>query len=435
MKIEKIKPIPKYMIKKIQERDKKFHPAQDAAQRFYAYLTKNAGELVKVTVCCKNKKGKWYCKQVAVHGVDSKVCFTKDLVFYFCCGHRVGWWDEGLYSEPKWYEDGKWYSGENKYFDPHAPVLNPEFALKFKEFKYSAVDKYYSWNTLEYLRIYKKYPQAEYLVKMGLRRLVTSVQILKLAGKDRKFRKFLSNNADGIINNFYYISSIINAYKTGKPIQDVYKREKILKELYVNAAYQRIKDVFQRKQYRLADYLNKQAVNIYTYADYIRACQGLNLDMEDDKILFPKDFKFWHDTRIDEYATKKTIEDEKRRKEHYEKFASIANKYSSLEHKNGTFAVVIAKSPAELQVEGRTLGHCVGSMGYDQRFTREENLIFFLRNLNEIEKPFVTVEYSIKSNKILQCYGSHNTRPSDEIRSYLDKDWLPYTKKQLKKIA
>ena len=51
MKIEKIKPIPKYMIKKIQERDKKFHPAQDAAQRFYAYLTKNDGELVKVTVC------------------------------------------------------------------------------------------------------------------------------------------------------------------------------------------------------------------------------------------------------------------------------------------------------------------------------------------------------------------------------------------------
>ena len=171
------------------------------------------------------------------------------------------------------------------------------------------------------------------------------------------------------------------------------------------------------------------------YADYIRACQGLGLDMTDDKILFPKDFKFWHDTRIDEYATKKTIEDEKRRKEHYEKFASIASKYSSLEHKNGTFAVVIAKSPAELQMEGRTLGHCVGSMGYDQRFTREENLIFFLRNLNEIEKPFVTVEYSIKSNKILQCYGSHNTRPSDEIRSYLDKDWLPYTKKQLKKIA
>ena len=69
MKIEKIKPIPKYMQKFIQKFDAKYKTNTDARTRFYAYLTKNDGELVKVTVAVKEKRNKWYCKQVAVHGV------------------------------------------------------------------------------------------------------------------------------------------------------------------------------------------------------------------------------------------------------------------------------------------------------------------------------------------------------------------------------
>ena len=46
MKIEKIKPIPKYIQKKIKLYDDKLKTAPFGRTRFYAYLTKNDGELV-----------------------------------------------------------------------------------------------------------------------------------------------------------------------------------------------------------------------------------------------------------------------------------------------------------------------------------------------------------------------------------------------------
>ena len=46
MKPEKIKPIPKYMIELIKKTDSERYPTQDGKARYYAYLTKNDGELV-----------------------------------------------------------------------------------------------------------------------------------------------------------------------------------------------------------------------------------------------------------------------------------------------------------------------------------------------------------------------------------------------------
>lgn len=102
--------------------------------------------------------------------------------------------------------------------------------------------------------------------------------------------------------------------------------------------------------------------------------------------------------------------------------------------KVGNFAVIIAKSPTELIREGEILNHCVGRMNYDQRFIREESLIFFVRNSNEIDTPFVTVEYSIAKHKVLQCYGYNDSKPDDEVLHFVNKVWLPKANKELKKL-
>ena len=93
MKTEKIKPTPKYILKKIQKADKATIVQRKGSVRFYSYLTKNDGELVKVTVAVKNYRKKWYCKQVAVHGIHSKTCFVKDMAFYYIHGNVVGWYE------------------------------------------------------------------------------------------------------------------------------------------------------------------------------------------------------------------------------------------------------------------------------------------------------------------------------------------------------
>ena len=74
MKMEKIKPIPKYIVEKIRKRDAIRYPEPHGNTRFYSYLTKNDGELVKVTVAVRHRYKNWHYKQVAVHGVHTVIC-------------------------------------------------------------------------------------------------------------------------------------------------------------------------------------------------------------------------------------------------------------------------------------------------------------------------------------------------------------------------
>jgi hypothetical protein len=74
-------------------------------------------------------------------------------------------------------------------------------------------------------------------------------------------------------------------------------------------------------------------------------------------------------------------------------------------------------------------------MNYDQKFIREESLIFFVRNADMPDVPFVTVEYSLTIRKILQCYGDNDSKPKDEVLEFVNKKWLPYANRKLKKIA
>ena len=151
---------------------------------------------------------------------------------------------------------------------------------------------------------------------------------------------------------------------------------------------------------------------------------------------YPHDFMRWHDIRIDEYKTAKALKDQEERAELYAKFASVAEKYLPMQHnKRSGFVAIIARSPADLKVEGELLHHCVGGMGYEQKFIREETLIFFIRARDTQDTPLVTVEYSLSQKKVLQCYADHNTKPAEDILHYVNKVWLPYANRTLKQIA
>ena len=150
---------------------------------------------------------------------------------------------------------------------------------------------------------------------------------------------------------------------------------------------------------------------------------------------FPHNFRYWHDMRIDQYATAKANADRKAKQEMYKRFSFVAEKYLPLQHnKRSPFICIIAKSPADLIREGEILDHCVGRMNYDQRFVREESLIFFVRTKEQPDTPFVTIEYSLKNRKVLQCYGEHDHKPNDDVLHYVNKVWLSYANKHLKQI-
>ena len=437
MKIEKIKPIPKYIKEKIHQYDKKFYNGTYARNHFYSYLTKNDGELVKVTVAVKVKKGVWYCKQVAVHGVHSDKCFVKDMYYTYIGGYSVGWHAEGLTSYKPWYEYNEWGWTVDNLYDPYAPIINREYILEhFPEYKFSAIDRFTGIDVFKYLRLYEQYPQIEYLTKLGLHNIAMSTQILRLCGKDKKFRKWLAKNRQDIVLSDYYVSSIMKAYKTGKPIREINNFAKRKIKFDHADRMDNVKALVKKEVDKFLDYIERQNTNFYSYRDYLDACQYLGLDMDEEKNRYPHDFKRWHDIRIDEYRSAKALKDEQERKEFYEKFAAVASKYLGLEYdRKSVYIAIIAQKPSDLTREGELLHHCVGRMGYDQKFAREESLIFFIRMKDEPEKPLVTVEYSLKNKKVLQCYGDHDSKPDDCVMEFVNKKWLPYANRKLKQIA
>ena len=437
MKIEKIKPIPKYIIRLIQKADAQDTITPSGQVRFYSYLTKNDGELVKVTVACKNRGKRWHCKQVIVHGIHSDKCFLKDICQNYMHNYSVGWYEEGLQRYAKWFEDNEWGWQYDEYFNICCPILNAEYALRFSEYKYSAIDIYPFFDTFKYLRLYEQYPQAEMLVKFELSSYATSKQILQKVEKDKQFRKWLIANRNEIIGHGYYVGTLLKAYKTNRPLEIVQKTEANKKSFFYKDNYKDIKRLFSTDNEITAflEYIEKQNANISSYSDYLNACTYLGLDMSLPKNRLPHDFKRWHDIRIDEYHTAKALKDAEERKELYVRFAAIAEKYLPLQRdKEDTFIVIIAKNPQDLIHEGNILNHCVGRMNYDQRFIREESLIFFIRNKETPDTPFVTVEYSLENHTVLQCYGYRDSKPDEQVLDFVNNKWLPYANKQIRKI-
>lgn len=433
MKIEKIKPIPKSIIAKIKKQDKQSF--YGGIVRYYAYLSKNDGELCKITVAVKNKHNNWYCKQVAVHGIHSEDCFIKDLIFYYNGGYVVGWYEEGLQNYKKHYEGG-WGESYDHMFDMYAPIVNLEYLDKFPEYKYSLAKSYPYVELFKYLRVYEKYPEAEYLMKLRLYRLATSVQILKLLKKDKLFRKWIVAHQNEFVK-YYDIAVIINAYKKNKSLTDEKAYENKRKEFIRQQNGLHGLNKYVKINYdKLIPYITENKLNLASYADYIRACYHLKLNMKDTKVLYPHDFTYWHDERMAQMAVIEAEIDEKENKKLYEKFALVSNLYSPLElTKKAPFIAFIAKTPYELIQEGKCLSHCVGGSNYREKFLNKETLIFFIRTNEAPTTPFVTLEYSLKRHQVLQCYAYHNEKPQQDVLDFVHKTWLPYANKQLRKIA
>ena len=430
-----IKPIPKYIIERIKQKDK--HNFYNT--RYYNYFTKIKGDLAQITVACKTHDKQWICKQVAVHTLHSNHCLVKDID-YTVMGIATSWYYQGI-SRTKKYSEGKWEQAEDRYYNIACDTVNKSYALKFKQFKYSMADKYKYWDIMKYLKLFEKYPQAEYLMKLGLQHFATKKSILNKIGKDKKFRKWIIQNKKILKNEYgnypyFSTSTILDAYRQNFDLLTTFQFELEKRELMDNYHFKHFNDLIPNKEIpKFMEYLKTQDIDCALYDDYASACKFLNLDMSLPKNKYPHDFMRWHDIRINEKHSKEAEIDEEKRKQLYKQFAKVADKYLTLQRdKKDKYIMLIAKSPAELIKEGEKLHHCVGRMGYDQKFAKEVSLIFFIRTKEQPTKPLATLEYSLVNHKVLQCYADHDRKPSDEILNYVKRKWLPYANRKISKL-
>lgn len=295
-------------------------------------------------------------------------------------------------------------------------ILNPELILQTEKFKYCGLKPGSQINTIEYLHRYLQNPGVEYFAKKGL---IPHKSLVNKAMKDGNFRKWLRSLAPDTVKevNLYGPTATLKAYKEHKKIRAA--SNEVTEHLQLcRKANNYARDVVKAgwKPERVNEYLHpenqKHCWRWDIYRDYIEAVVYLGLDLKDTKNAFPQDLKRMHDLRIDEMNSKKAAEDEEKRKELYERFAAAADGLKRFECA-GAFCIVIPTSPQDLVYEGNALCHCVGKMGYDKKMADGRSFIAFLRNPEDIKKPFVTIEYNLKDKRLQQCYGAHDKNPDD----------------------
>lgn len=405
------------------------------ATKFCAYLECVDGDIVERCFATKQKKGVVKITEVTRTSVDVQHVIVKNLLYCYPAGYSAIYEPEDRYYRCGGYpykafskEDfDKWTASDGRCGFSYI-TLNPEIIFTVPEYKYCGYSDGTGTGVISYLRAYKKDKNVEFLGKMGLS---LSPILMNKAKKDGKFRKFLWDNHNGIA--LYGIQAALYAYKNSI---DVEKARRICNERnqlnrLCAARIPEIKGTSLDRQ-RVLDYVDRNNINYTSYNDYLRALKALKYDLSDTKNIYPHDFKRMHDLRAAEYASHKAKLDRKQRAKFYRDFKRVSASLARYEVKGDTYSIVIPKDVSELIIEGETLSHCVGRMGYDKKMVDGVSLIMFCRKNEDVTTPFVTVEYRLDKDKLNQCYGAHDIPPDKDVMNFVEA-WAQDVAKQRKK--
>lgn len=137
----------------------------------------------------------------------------------------------------------------------------------------------------------------------------------------------------------------------------------------------------------------------------------------------PKDIKEAHDNFIPIFN--RFMDFQKSPEGVNEKIAARYEKMEKYFYNNEEFMITYPKSGIEIIDEGRELRHCVGS--YVKRVADGHTDIFFIRRIDNPEKPFFTLE--LQNSCVRQVHGLANSSASS-IENLVDfiKDWAKKNK-------
>ena len=186
------------------------------------------------------------------------------------------------------------------------------------------------------------------------------------------------------------------------------------------------------KYWRQVLQLRTKSVRDYgIWFDYLDLLEYFHKDVRNPGYVFPQDLDAEHDRLVRKKRDiEARLELERRKLQEKEKLAVLEGKsrYFGITFGNDTFIVVVLKSLEEYQREGYLQHHCVYTNGY---YGKKDSLVLSARKRDAPDKPVETVEISLKTGKILQCFGACNqfTEYHDEIKNLVNKNSYKYLKK------
>lgn len=345
----------------------------------------------------------------------------------------------------------RWCDGWIKYYPDDAMIYtkNLDKALKGTRYQYCAL-KEYALNDKElgvrpynYLYEYRRKPYIEYLVKLGLNRLVYELchtqyctNPLNSGGNSIPTILGVPKQDIHVVQELDMSMNQLSIYKKLIAMDIRMNGEEFLR--FYHRYYDQTNTIFKIMRYTTlhkAERYCEKFVNdrqdykniLHTWKDYIDFCEELGYDLRNSFVLFPKKLQDSHDeaakevTRRREEAKKDQIRREER------KAKELLRKYQKFyPWTEGEFCVVVPKDLFEIKEEGQALHHCVGT--YTSRVANEQSIILFVRRNEQMDKPFYTME--VQKGKIIQCRGYSNQNMTEEVKAFVEQ----YTKKVLNKI-
>lgn len=229
------------------------------------------------------------------------------------------------------------------------------------------------------------------------------LMILQLFQSDDKklFQKYRNTNINYL--RFLIKNNVLDDFtKSGLELN--YNNMSIIKEL--------CKSVPLKKLMQYQKGLN----NLSIYKDYLDMAKKLSYNFKSKKDLFPRNLI----SRHDKMQTKiRVSEDMKTQFKAYIRYLELS-KYTYSDDK---YIIFPAPSIASLIDEGTQQGNCVGYM-YNDSYINGETEIFFIRELKDVTKSFITLEY--RDNRVRQKeLPHHSTDFKNEQLEFIDK-WLGY---------
>lgn len=379
------------------------------ANNFAVFLT-NGNELF-VRCFHRYSDGKLIERQRYVFAKDGYVRWGKD--------DGVPWAVRKEFREPVFCQSRYGYNFNNTYNG-----LNME-AIGQSCMKYCCHDLYKGNLLIEYLHLYCRHPNLEYIMKSGYGDLIGEYYTGYLGGiqhiaanrninwKSNNLLKMLGLNRD----EFKLLAGHEELYDEYVMWREHYPKTKPEDLLLIGSVFGHEYGTMERfihatglKPQRIARYLNEYDVEPHDYDDYLRQCAQLRYDLHDTAISMPHDFMAMH-TRLSEIIKYNESQEARR------KFKENIEYRKKLEFAHGGLFIRQPKNMTEIVYEGKRLHHCVG--GYAQRHAFGKLHIMFIRKADKPNVPFYTVEVDL-FGKIVQVRGLKNAQMTKEVKAFIE---------------
>lgn len=357
------------------------------------YIQIYRGDLIMRTWCYRMRKNGEFM-------YSEHVRRTEDLKPVFCninYGYLSGWLpDYGrewsiAYAYEGWNTETGYLWGK---------IINAE---EIKE----KIDPHHSYDGIqpffEYMVKLKHDPRIEYLSKNGYGNLINSMNLLNEKGRniaeilkvDPKWTDYLKGKGRN-----YLIAC--RRYKT---VEEVERYVLMACDSYLRHLLKYVKD--DMKGY--LQFESRPGYDCELYKDYLDAASTIGYPLNERKHLFPSDLRAAHDEAINGLIQFKAQLNAK-------EFAAQMEKLSKYTYENGVYLIRPAADNGELIYESEQLHHCVRT--YAEKHAKGLTAIFFIRQLSNPGKPYVTLELNKKH--VVQIRADHNTRPEPEVLAFVD---------------